>query len=92
MYFPLKVDGGGANLKFRLVWIRLLPIYIMLIPTDVLFAGFNWFLWKDFFENQLYMIGIVVGASINIMVSIFPPIAAGNGLGLHTSTGLYTIQ
>ena len=68
----------GARLKFRQVWLRLMTIYILLLPAYVLFGGFIWFLWEEIVDSKLQMIYVILSAIISMILNTFPPIASGN--------------
>ena len=67
----------GARLKFRQVWLRLMTIYILLLPAYILFGGFTWFLWEEIVYSKLQMIYVILSAIISMILNIFPPIASG---------------
>ena len=67
----------GARLKFRQVWLRLMTIYILLLPAYVLFGGFIWFLWEEIVDSKLQMIYVILSAIISMILNTFPPIASG---------------
>ena len=67
----------GARLKFRQVWLRLMTIYILLLPAYILFGGFIWFLWEEIVDSKLQMIYVILSAIISMILNTFPPIASG---------------